>query len=106
MTPYPFYHTFSSYTQQSPQPLNAKPRLPKARALNPEPLVLSSRWISDGEIEDPWGEFFIESDPSKPDHHWEDKYKMRPQMLPSFVSPSLANQVLAPLVSGILGFKI
>ena len=52
------------------------------------------RWISDGEIEDPWGEFFIESDPSRADHHWEEKYKLRPEMLPSFVSKDLASKIL------------
>ena len=29
------------------------------------------KWISDGEVEDPWNEFFIENDYNKLEHHWE-----------------------------------
>eukprot|EP00960_Hanusia_phi_P018528 546790-Hanusia_phi.AAC.2 len=29
------------------------------------------KWISDGEVEDPWNEFFIENDYTKLEHHWE-----------------------------------
>jgi hypothetical protein len=28
------------------------------------------RWIADGELEDPYNEFFIENDASKLDHNW------------------------------------
>ncbi|EKX50339.1 hypothetical protein GUITHDRAFT_42199, partial [Guillardia theta CCMP2712] len=52
------------------------------------------KWISDGEVEDPWNEFFIENDYNKLEHHWEDKYKLRPDMIPSFVSEQLAFKIL------------
>ena len=52
------------------------------------------RWIADGEIEDPYNEFFIENDSSCLDHNWEDKYKLRHDMLPSFVNISLAQRIL------------
>ena len=28
------------------------------------------RWIADGELEDPYNEFFIENDASRLDHNW------------------------------------
>jgi len=52
------------------------------------------KWISDGEVEDPWNEFFIENDYTKLEHHWEDKYKLRPDMIPSFVSEQMAFKIL------------
>ena len=52
------------------------------------------RWIAHGEIEDPYNEFFIENDTSRLEHDWEDKYKLRLDMLPSFVNLSLAQRIL------------
>ncbi|KAJ1487429.1 Spc98 family-domain-containing protein [Baffinella frigidus] len=57
-------------------------------------LIHIQRWISDGELEDPWGEFFIRNDAAWEDHNWEEKYKLRLEMLPSFVSEELANKIL------------
>lgn len=67
------------------------------RVLRPvcAPILLHiQRWISDGELEDPWEEFFVENDPAREEHHWGEKYKLREEMIPAFVSPALANTIL------------
>ena len=61
------------------------------------------RWIYDGELVDPYHEFFVtEPDPStKPDVDprrvatsvWEDKYKVDPDMVPSIIPPDFAKKV-------------
>lgn len=68
-------------------------------------------WVLDGELTDPFGEFFITSNESIPNSRsecvcllwiclihfislWRDKYKLRESMLPSFVGIDLAQRVL------------
>uniref|UniRef100_A0A1B0D8W7 Gamma-tubulin complex component n=1 Tax=Phlebotomus papatasi TaxID=29031 RepID=A0A1B0D8W7_PHLPP len=53
------------------------------------------RWLFDGEIQDPHAEFFIETlhDVSN-DRLWLDKYRVRENLLPTFISPNLANKIL------------
>ncbi|KAF8469126.1 Spc98 family-domain-containing protein [Kalaharituber pfeilii] len=61
------------------------------------------RWIYDGELMDPYREFFVcEQDPSEIDHSegrkgassvWQDKYKIDEGMIPSIVDASFANKV-------------
>ncbi|RPB24552.1 hypothetical protein L211DRAFT_823996 [Terfezia boudieri ATCC MYA-4762] len=61
------------------------------------------RWIYDGELSDPYREFFVsERDPSEVDHSegrkgassvWQDKYKLDDGMIPSIVDTSFANKV-------------
>lgn len=54
-----------------------------------------ARWLLDGEINDPFGEFFIEALPDVgADRLWSDKYRVRRGQLPAFVSGELANKVL------------
>ncbi|XP_071440616.1 gamma-tubulin complex component 3-like [Hetaerina americana] len=58
--------------------------------------VMLSRWILDGEIDDPYGEFFIASDSSvKGDRLWHEKYSIRETMLPTFISMSQAKKILS-----------
>lgn len=52
-------------------------------------------WLLEGEINDPHGEFFIETLPDVgADRLWSDKYRVRRAQLPSFVAAELANMVL------------
>ena len=46
-----------------------------------------SKWLLEGEIDDPYAEFFIEILPEVgPDRLWSDKYRVRESMLPNFIS--------------------
>lgn len=50
-------------------------------------MAMLSRWLLDGEIEDPYSEFFIEILPEvSTDRLWHDKYRVREALLPSFIS--------------------
>ena len=54
-----------------------------------------TKWLLEGEICDPHGEFFIECLLEVgQDHLWHDKYRVRTTMLPNFVSTDLANKIL------------
>lgn len=53
-------------------------------------------WMLEGEINDPYCEFFIETDPLVSDERlWTDKYKLNHIMIPAFMSNELANKILA-----------
>ncbi|XP_041973897.1 gamma-tubulin complex component 3 homolog [Aricia agestis] len=59
-------------------------------------LLMLTRWLLHGEIDDPFNEFFIESRSGVPiDRMWHDKYRVREWMVPSFMSRELAAQILA-----------
>ncbi|KAG7304513.1 hypothetical protein JYU34_011463 [Plutella xylostella] len=59
-------------------------------------LLMLTRWLMHGEIEDPFNEFFIESRSGVPiDRMWHDKYRVREWMVPSFMSREQASQILA-----------
>ncbi|ORY04589.1 hypothetical protein K493DRAFT_333842 [Basidiobolus meristosporus CBS 931.73] len=53
------------------------------------------RWIYEGELEDPYGEFFVaESDFTEQDL-WQKKYTMRANMIPEFINNGLANKIFS-----------
>ncbi|XP_068628394.1 gamma-tubulin complex component 3 homolog isoform X2 [Battus philenor] len=59
-------------------------------------LLMLTRWLLHGEIDDPFNEFFIESRSGVPiDRMWHDKYRVREWMVPSFMSREQAAQILA-----------
>ncbi|GLG92787.1 Gamma-tubulin complex component 3, partial [Gryllus bimaculatus] len=62
-----------------------------------KPLYLMlSRWVVDGELEDPYGEFFIAADPQVTGERlWYDKYRVQSDLVPSFVPMAEANKILA-----------
>ncbi|KAI8344273.1 Spc98 family-domain-containing protein [Chlamydoabsidia padenii] len=54
------------------------------------------RWISEGELDDPYGEFFVAIDPSVTEEElWQRKYTLRADMLPPFISPELAQKIFS-----------
>lgn len=55
-----------------------------------------SRWLLDGEINDPCNEFFIEAKTIiSAERLWHDKYHVRSSMVPSFITKSQAKKILA-----------
>ncbi|XP_034486157.1 gamma-tubulin complex component 3-like isoform X2 [Drosophila innubila] len=60
------------------------------------PLVrMISKWMLEGNINDSYGEFFIESLPEVgADRLWHDKFRLRLNMLPKFISLELADKIL------------
>ncbi|KAH8397507.1 hypothetical protein KR222_008425, partial [Zaprionus bogoriensis] len=60
------------------------------------PLVrMISKWMLEGGIEDNFGEFFIESlTEVGADRLWHDKFRLRRNMLPKFMSMELADKIL------------
>ncbi|XP_052737120.1 gamma-tubulin complex component 3 homolog [Bicyclus anynana] len=59
-------------------------------------LLMLTQWLLNGEIDDPFNEFFIESRSGVPiDRMWHDKYRVREWMVPSFMSREQAAQILA-----------
>ncbi|XP_063634316.1 gamma-tubulin complex component 3 homolog [Cydia splendana] len=59
-------------------------------------LLMLTRWLLHGEIDDPFNEFFIESRSSvEIERMWHDKYRVREWMMPSFISKEQAAQILA-----------
>ncbi|XP_072391164.1 gamma-tubulin complex component 3 homolog [Diabrotica undecimpunctata] len=58
--------------------------------------VMLSRWLLDGEINDPYNEFFIEAKTIKTaERLWHDKYNVRQSMVPSFITMGQAKKILA-----------
>ncbi len=53
-------------------------------------------WILEGQLADPYHEFFVASDAQVTlDRLWRDKYTLRGDMIPSFIGTELANKVSA-----------
>ncbi|KAF7078034.1 hypothetical protein CFC21_082512 [Triticum aestivum] len=51
-------------------------------------------WVLEGELEDVFGEFFIVGQPVKAESLWREGYLIQSDMLPSFISPVLAQRIL------------
>lgn len=52
------------------------------------------RWIFEGELQDSYNEFFIAADPAvRNERLWHEKYSLRKQMLPTFITNELATKV-------------
>lgn len=51
-------------------------------------------WVLEGELEDVFHEFFIISQPVKAESLWREGYRIQSSMLPSFISPVLAQRIL------------
>ncbi|KAF6775348.1 hypothetical protein AHF37_06920 [Paragonimus kellicotti] len=58
-------------------------------------LHLISLWIYDGQLDDPFQEFFVACNPSvKKERLWHEKYSLRRQMIPSFITGAQASKIL------------
>ncbi|XP_050311014.1 gamma-tubulin complex component 3 [Anthonomus grandis grandis] len=58
--------------------------------------IMLSRWLLDGEINDPCNEFFIEAkNVLVAERLWHDKYNVRKSMIPSFINMEQAQRILA-----------
>jgi gamma-tubulin complex component 3 len=52
------------------------------------------RWVYEGELDDPYDEFFVACDPTQEDL-WQSKYTLRQDMLPKFMSKDLAHKIFS-----------
>ena len=58
-------------------------------------LSMIKTWMIEGEINDPFREFFVDTDPNVPDERlWTQKYSLNPIMIPSFLTNDLAQKIL------------
>jgi gamma-tubulin complex component 3 len=58
-------------------------------------LSMIKTWMIEGEINDPFNEFFVLTDPNIPDDKlWKSKYTLNYIMIPSFLSNELAKKIL------------
>jgi gamma-tubulin complex component 3 len=58
-------------------------------------LTMIKTWMLEGELNDPYQEFFVVMDPTVPDSRlWTDKYSLNYQMIPSFLTHDIALQIL------------
>lgn len=54
------------------------------------------RWIYEGELDDPYDEFFVACDPTVSEEDlWQSKYTLREHMLPAFMSKELAHKIFS-----------
>ncbi|KNC54620.1 gamma tubulin ring complex protein 3 [Thecamonas trahens ATCC 50062] len=58
-------------------------------------FAMTSRWMFDGELADPFGEFFVvPNGAASADEAWHGKYELVDGLVPSFVGPDLASDIL------------
>lgn len=58
-------------------------------------LRMIKQWMIEGEINDPFEEFFVEVNPmTSDDKLWTEKYKLNYIMIPSFLTNALAHKIL------------
>ncbi|KAI8641486.1 Spc98 family-domain-containing protein [Parasitella parasitica] len=54
------------------------------------------RWVYEGELDDPYQEFFVACDHTVPEEElWQSKYTMREDMLPAFLPKELAHKIFS-----------
>ncbi|ORZ02633.1 Spc98 family-domain-containing protein [Syncephalastrum racemosum] len=54
------------------------------------------RWVYEGELDDPYGEFFVACDPMVSEEElWQSKYSIRKDMIPSYISNELAQKIFS-----------
>jgi gamma-tubulin complex component 3 len=54
------------------------------------------RWIYEGELDDPYGEFFVAcNNAASEEELWQTKYSIREDMLPSFLSKEMAQKIFS-----------
>lgn len=54
------------------------------------------RWVYEGELDDPYGEFLVACDPTVSEEDlWQNKYFIRDDMLPSFLSKELGQKIFS-----------
>lgn len=58
-------------------------------------LSMIEAWIFDGELEDPFCEFFVYKNPEFTAHEsiWHEQYLLKAEMIPSFMGQHLAKKV-------------
>ncbi|KAK4880318.1 hypothetical protein RN001_008464 [Aquatica leii] len=85
-------YSFSQHGSTSVQKISTKVLLAVCRPL----YIMMSHWLLDGEINDPYNEFFIEArNISSTERFWYDKYNIKVPMVPSFISMEQAKKILA-----------
>ncbi|CAI2385190.1 unnamed protein product [Moneuplotes crassus] len=58
-------------------------------------LTMIKTWMIEGELNDPFQEFFVSMDPNVPnDLIWTQKYDLKPSMIPSFLTNDFARKIL------------
>ena len=58
-------------------------------------LTMIKTWMIEGELNDPFQEFFVNMDPNVPDDLlWTNKYELKHSMIPSFLTNDLARKIL------------
>lgn len=58
-------------------------------------LAMIKAWMTEGELQDPYGEFFVCADASVPlEHLWTSMYYLEVEMVPRFVTMELARKIL------------
>ncbi|KAF5277736.1 hypothetical protein FQR65_LT03716 [Abscondita terminalis] len=85
-------YIFLQHGSTSVQTISEKVLLAVCRPL----YIMMSHWLLDGEINDPYNEFFIEArNISSTERFWHDKYNVKASMVPSFISMEQAKKILA-----------
>ncbi|XP_018331578.1 gamma-tubulin complex component 3 [Agrilus planipennis] len=85
-------HGFLQHGSVSAQKISAKVLSAVCRPF----YIMLCKWLLDGELNDPNGEFFIEArNITKAERLWHDKYHVKKQMVPTFISMDQAKKILA-----------
>ncbi|KAI8363595.1 Spc98 family-domain-containing protein [Mortierella sp. GBAus27b] len=88
-------HIVHDYTQHG-DPLIQQFIHPMLERISVPFYIMMQRWIYEGELEDPRGEFFIACNPDvEEEDMWQRKHYIRRQMLPAFIGDSLARKILS-----------